>query len=625
VDVTEDMDAKARDAPWPRLGLLPILLIPGAVCVGLDLGLRGERIRAFFPELGWPYALAVVQSFLVWAGLLFATTTNRGWLRWALRLVFVGAFTLALGGQVYFFGQYRAYLTRSVAAFAVNMIDSVRGQLLADLGNVARTQLPFAAIATLLVLAISKWPGRRLPASRRFRWSVPLLLLVTALAPPVHFGRQQAATPDTLYLNALGAFVRTAAGLGDPARGVRPRARYSLPLSKPLRVEREPKRNVLLVITESVRADAVCRAGDRSCLATPATHALLPQRISLERARALSSTTAISVAVLWSGLLPVESSDILHTWPLLFDYARAADWDTAYWTSQNLLFGNTRLWVKNLGARLTTSATELDPEADVDLGADEALLARHVSENISQLREPFFAVVHLSNTHYPYFSDAQRGEPAAADGPGVVGTSAYRRAIFQQDQHVATMLAALRATEPGKRTVIVFTSDHGEAFQEHRQSGHTLSVYDEELRVPCFVDAPPSTLSAAERSAVISRERADVFHTDVVPTVLDLMGLLDANEFAAFAARLPGQSWLRPARTMDRIVPLTNCSPLWSCAFENWGVMRGSLKLIAQTHPEHGERCFDLAADPGERASLPLAACSGLRPAFYTFFSRLPE
>ena len=34
-------------------------------------------------------------------------------------------------------------------------------------------------------------------------------------------------------------------------------------------------------------------------------------------------------------------------------------------TSQNLLFGNTRLWVKNLGVDRFCSATELDPEIKV--------------------------------------------------------------------------------------------------------------------------------------------------------------------------------------------------------------------------------------------------------------------
>jgi len=40
--------------------------------------------------------------------------------------------------------------------------------------------------------------------------------------------------------------------------------------------------------------------------------------------RSMDSTTAVSLAVLWSGLGPTESRDNLHTWPLIFDYARAA-------------------------------------------------------------------------------------------------------------------------------------------------------------------------------------------------------------------------------------------------------------------------------------------------------------
>ena len=44
---------------------------------------------------------------------------------------------------------------------------------------------------------------------------------------------------------------------------------------------------------------------------------------------------------------------------------------------------------------------------------------------------------------------------------------------------------------------VLVTSDHGEAFREHWQLGHTSALYDEEIHVPGWIDAPPGTLGAA--------------------------------------------------------------------------------------------------------------------------------
>jgi arylsulfatase A-like enzyme len=320
----------------------------------------------------------------------------------------------------------------------------------------------------------------------------------------------------------------------------------------------------------------------------------------------------------------------MYTWPLLFDYANAAGFDTAFWTSQNLNFGRSRLWVKDLGVRLFTSANLLDPEADIDLGADEGLLADHVERELGELREPFLAVIQLSNTHHPYHVTEGGPKPfqPSEQNPGPKAVKRFRNfyqnAVVQQDEHVARMIRALRQSEAGRRTVILFTSDHGEAFREHHQMGHTFSVYDEEVRVPGYVDAPRGTLSEAEKSALVSRTDALVFHTDVVPTVLDLMHLGGLPELAEFQQRLVGSSWLSVAKEPSTL-PMTNCSALWACAFENWGVMNGSLKLLARTPYDRGWRCYDVLDDPREKHPLKTPACRDLRRQALSIFGRLPR
>jgi len=601
----------------PLLGLL------------LDLGRRSERILLFDGENRLTYAAAFVESVIVWGLLLYAASrrSGRGAMRKVAAVLFVVFTTFSIGGQTYFFDQYHAYLNVDVSVFASNFMDSVVNQLFADIGNYLRAKVP-VLVAAVGVLFVARRVLRPRRSFARVAGVLAPIVLVASFFVPTQNRHVQASTPDVLYLNAVGGLLRTQFGFTEQSNQLRPRLRESMPVPPLTRSPLAPKRNVVFVILESVRASAACSAFDPDCKVTEHTNELFPQRFPFLNMRSLDSCTAISLAVLWSGLYPTESRDHLHTWPLVFDYARAAGYDTAFWTSQNMMFGNVRLWVKNLGVSKFVSATDLDPTADLDMGAPENLLADRVNKEIGQLKEPFFAVVQLSNGHYPYYVD-ERGpqpfQPATTSKAPDENNSFYNyylNAIYQQDQHVARILEHLRSTDAGERTVIVYTSDHGEAFREHGQMGHTFGTYEEEVHVPMWIDAPPGTLTEPEADSLRKKRDAYVFHVDLAPTLLDLLGVWDASGIREYKARLHGHSLLRPELS-EQPIPMTNCAGVWSCAFENWGYMQKNMKLLARSW-DPGWKCFDLDVDPSEDHDLGPARCGGLLDAANRTFGRLP-
>ena len=619
-------DPRRRLALRRRWAARGLLILPVIFAVITDVLRRGGRLL----DLEWMYRAtyfgAVVESLVLWSVLLFAASRRTGAMRWVAAVLFVVAATFAFGGQQYFFEQYHAYLNVDVSLFASNFRDSVINQLFADIGNYLTAKTPPLLIAIALV-----WVGRKIVRPRRRPARVagvlaPLLLVASFFVPTQH-RHLQAATPDVLYLHAVGGLIRTQLGMTEQSNQLRPRARASLPVPALVARPKVP-RNVLLVILESVRSDAVCVEYDAECQRTPFTNALAPQRFPFNQMRSLASSTAISLAVLWSGVGPHESRDVLHTWPLLFDYGRAAGYDTAFWTSQNMMFGNARLWVKNLGVRFFVSATDLDPTCDLDMGAPEEFLAEHVNGRIGQLKEPFLAVIQLSNVHYPYHLDPNRPQPfqpaTTSKDPDVNGSffNHYQNAVHQQDEKVASILRHLRSTDYGKRTVVVYTSDHGEAFREHNQMGHTFSVFDEEIKVPGWIDAPEGLLTGEEAANLEKKRDAFVSHADIAPTILDLMGLWSAPGISAFKSKMLGNSLIGPNLT-TRPLPLTNCAGVWSCAFENWGYMRQNMKIEARSWNE-GWQCFDLAKDPFELENLGVEACGDLKRLALDTFKRLP-
>jgi glucan phosphoethanolaminetransferase (alkaline phosphatase superfamily) len=603
-----------------------VLCAPAAVALSLDIAHRGPHLL----NMSWAhqglYLLAVFESCVVW-GLLLYAAARRTWIGHLSGALFVLGFTFACGGQAYFFEQYRAYLTQDLTLFAVNLTESVLSQLAADLARYVWANAPFLVAAVLLMMVCRMLPDTRLGQRKRILGAAPVVFLACWFVP-LKFRAPQAATPDTLYLNAMGAYVRSQLGVTDQSRQVRPRLRQSRKLPKLVSSAPTP-RNVLLVLLESVRADASCSAFSLDCALTPHTNRLLPHRHGLLQHRSLDSTTAISLAVLTAGVAPDESDEVMHTWPLLFDYARAAGFSTAYWTSQNLFFGSSHLFVENLGVDDFVSATQLDMHADIDMGADESLLADHVISRLEHLEEPFFAMIHTSNVHHPYLVDPNRPQPfqpasfdKSPSGGGLL-RNYYQNAVAQEDAHLARIFEALRATEAGSRTVIVYTSDHGESFRDHNQMGHTFSLFDEEVKVPAFIDAPPSTLTPEERVNLESHASLFTFHPDLTATALDVMGVWAAKGMEEFKSKIIGRSLLRKPEA-PRTMVMTNCAAVWSCAYENWGLMHGSLKAFARTPYDTGWQCFDLASDPREQTVLNTPPCQALIGEALARFGRAP-
>ena len=71
---------------------------------------------------------------------------------------------------------------------------------------------------------------------------------------------------------------------------------------------------------------------------------------------------------------------------------------------------------------------------------------------------------------------------------------------------------------PARDTLMIVTSDHGEAFHEHGYLGHDLVLYEEVMQVPLLVWWPGKIAAGLRLNTPV--QGADVF-----PTIMDLVGL----------------------------------------------------------------------------------------------------
>ena len=622
--VVARLRAMARYRKW---GAALLLASPLLFVLLTDARIRGDRLLALPLKYKASYAVAMVESGALWALLLFAASSRRGYLRWVAALAFVVLATLAMGGQTYFHRQYSTYLNLDATLFGTSVAASLFGQLKADGRNFLASTLPPLIGSILLV-----WLGRFVirPSRSKLATAARLLAPVAVVAVfliPCSYRTVQASTPDVIYFHALGGLMKQLTGVRTQDQ-IKPGLRTVPSLPQMIAAPKRP-RNVVFILTESVRFDATCTEFREACPAAPAMNAAAPHRKPLLQVRSNSSTTAIQLAVLWSGLEPIASREALHSAPLLFDYARAAGIDDAYWTSHHMMFANSRLFVQDLPTSHQCGATDLDPLADIDLGGGDELLAKRVERDLPEMKEPFFGVVHFGNTHVPYRVDPSKSpfQPSIIDKSpeGREGyMNYYRNAVFLQDGAIGEVIKLIRSQPYGDRTVIVFTSDHGEGFHDHGQVGHTGSIYDEEIHIPFWIDAPPGTLTPEEEAQLDEDKDRLAFSTDVTPTILDLMGLWDRPEITAYRKGLVGSSLLRPAAGPPPTLALSNCSGIWGCAFKNYGMMRGNLKLEAREWDSQWH-CWDVLADPLEKHDLGPVACGDLPALADRVYGALPS
>lgn len=168
-------------------------------------------------------------------------------------------------------------------------------------------------------------------------------------------------------------------------------------------------------------------------------------------------------------------------------------------------------------------------------------------------RQPFFLFLHLFDPHINYEPPAPFDEMFGTPLPGKrEGTFEYLRRYIKgvhheperiptdrlagalglydgeirfTDHELGRLLIALGDRGLLDNSVVVFTSDHGEEFDDHgSMEGHQWTLYDEVLHIPLIMVFPHDRFAGRTVQAVAQS-------IDVAPTILDFLDLDIPAEF----------------------------------------------------------------------------------------------
>jgi len=368
--------------------------------------------------------------------------------------------------------------------------------------------------------------------------------------------------------------------------------------------------NVLFVSFDTTRADRLSVYGHEQPT-SPALEALAARGVVFERAFTHAPSTLPAHGSMMTGLLPPshgvrcngkfaipEEDDtlaeilgrrgfataaIIGAFPLdaRFGLAQGFDvYDDDFSTSA-------RTAAKRRGRMDTPGFWIGHDYLDFERGADEVTdrALAWLDERRRDSRR-WFLFAHYFDPHWPYEPDAAWGDRFE---------HAYDAEIAYTDEQLGRLLDAV-AGMPG-RTLVVFTSDHGEGLGDHGEELHNRYLYNSTLHVPLIM-ALDGTIEPGRRIGAVTG------HVDIMPTVLDLVGVGAAPGSAgrSLLAAVSGRGEPAPR-------PLYSETLVWSLerpmGIEVRSLIEGSYKLVeTRLKPPQAERTrlelYDLSSDMGE-------------------------
>jgi len=372
----------------------------------------------------------------------------------------------------------------------------------------------------------------------------------------------------------------------------------------------DPRPDIVLITLDAARADRFSYSGYHR-ETTPFIDGIAENSLVFPHAYALAPYTLCSVPTMITGLSPLDHGVIYHEDVLsdeavtLAESLKRRGYLTAGFSATP---NNSR--IKGF-AQGYDVFREIWTEAPGKVARRAHFAARGVVEWLDTVAgddRPLHLQVHLIPPHGPYdpperfdiFTDPSYTGPcdgfsrtiSAIDGREVAATTEcidhlsnlYDGNLRTADDAVRVIVRALQRSPRWNQTVVLITSDHGEAFMEHGMLAHNSTVYDEMLHVPFVLRLPPN-----HRPLPVDTERL-VTLADIVPTLLGTAGITTGGG--------DGVDLLDPnTRTGGRymVARTTENRPFWGLRTLHWNLILNSAGSGA---------LFDLSTDPGELENL---------------------
>jgi phosphoglycerol transferase MdoB-like AlkP superfamily enzyme len=164
-----------------------------------------------------------------------------------------------------------------------------------------------------------------------------------------------------------------------------------------------------------------------------------------------------------------------------------------------------------------------EPYLKLGWGPSDNDIFNHALSVMESMPEPFYAEILTLSNHFEFDWDY----PTRDETPPAIGGKLYRDytgGVYYTDYALGRFIAAARERDFFDNSIFVITGDHGVALFPDSDAIDRIRVREIASRVPFILYAP-----GIIKPSVNSRPASQV---DIAPTVLDLLGIREANSFA---------------------------------------------------------------------------------------------
>jgi glucan phosphoethanolaminetransferase (alkaline phosphatase superfamily) len=364
----------------------------------------------------------------------------------------------------------------------------------------------------------------------------------------------------------------------------------ALRASYPRTVPGAQRRNVVLIIIDSLRADRMQVYGYRR--ETTPFLAQLVKSGRMKKVEAAFATCSESLCGITSTLAGREFRDISARTFQLQDVLGDKGYQAWF-----LLSGNHSAWNGLPGFYHVSGEAFFDGSQTERYTMDDDRLVLEGLERVppASPERPAFFYIHLMSTHYLGVQFAESHVFTRPDDQVSPGLEPYKileklnkpdrydDRVRQADDLIRQLFDALGAKGYLREAIVVVTGDHGEGLGE-RHWAHGWHLYNEDIRIPMLLyDAPEASYPDLSFAAQV----------DIAPTILDRLGLPIPDSW-------DGESLLEPSRTRYTYHQTYFIPNRFAVLYRHDDEL---FKFIAT--PQYGkEELYDFNRDPGEVNSL---------------------
>jgi arylsulfatase A-like enzyme len=212
-------------------------------------------------------------------------------------------------------------------------------------------------------------------------------------------------------------------------------------------------------------------------------------------------------------------------------------------------------------------------------------------------QHPFFAFLNYFDVHDPYGGPRAYPKPS---WPQQTDVDAYDNGVKYVDDYIGRLMEELGRRGLTNNTLVIITSDHGEALGQHHLRTHGKALYLEQIHVPLVVWYPGHVPAGVTVTTPVT-------NAAIPSTIMDLVGAqktFPSSSLSTLWQTGGVPNWPDPLSELARnaisdkedqaaktLVPTSSTGAMKSLVTTRWQFI---------THETMGDQLYDWVADPAE-------------------------